>query len=359
MANYGPHWRCGGRLFRNSIVIFFLVCLTFSVRTIPVVAETIDRLCLVGVSECNSENIAVLCRMFFRSGENVSVLHGTINENSISDRAGEGALRDSNPTDGCSGLRTEYQMPPIVWVDPIQGIIGARSRYSAQAKLHHLFVCHRTGCKSGSLGNESEVLCGGIATIFDNWCEPPIGPTGRTARSRWAGALFDLEFRKADKGSLSRSADRILIGRNLGLLVHDFGLSQIDKQLRESHDDQRDSQQNLYPVRSPQIDERFRGVPMALGWFCSLLWGWFVLARTAHKRQSIFFGISALLTMLAAVLGLFGILFWANFAENASASYGLSASAPRYRSLENISIHPVVVPELKFRDVQRQIFPSG
>jgi len=43
------------------------------------------------------------------------------------------------------------------------------------------------------------------------------------------------------------------------------------------------------------------------------------------------------------------------FSENVSTALGIDASAPRYRSLENVGVHSVVVAELKFRDVQQQI----
>jgi hypothetical protein len=46
-------------------------------------------------------------------------------------------------------------------------------------------------------------------------------------------------------------------------------------------------------------------------------------------------------------------------AENASVFCGsVGVSATRYRGLENVVIGPVIIPELKFRDVQRQIFAA-
>jgi hypothetical protein len=46
-------------------------------------------------------------------------------------------------------------------------------------------------------------------------------------------------------------------------------------------------------------------------------------------------------------------------AESASVFCGSScASAPRYGGSEDVGIIPIVVSELEFRDVQRQIFPA-
>jgi hypothetical protein len=48
-----------------------------------------------------------------------------------------------------------------------------------------------------------------------------------------------------------------------------------------------------------------------------------------------------------------------NESENASVFCGFfCVSAPRYCGLENVVVHPIVVPELEFRDVQRQIFAA-
>lgn len=45
-------------------------------------------------------------------------------------------------------------------------------------------------------------------------------------------------------------------------------------------------------------------------------------------------------------------------AEKASVSSVSSFSAPRYRSLEDVGIHAIIVPELKLSDIQRQIFAA-
>ena len=70
------------------------------------------------------------------------------------------------------------------------------------------------------------------------------------------------------------------------------------------------------------------------------------------------------LGMLAIIFG--GILiassvvwFCIAFAESAAGFVGISGvSAPRYGGAENVKIVPIVVPELEFRDVQRQIFAA-
>lgn len=73
-------------------------------------------------------------------------------------------------------------------------------------------------------------------------------------------------------------------------------------------------------------------------------------------------GFSALLVgCLVMIVGWLIIVFHneiLSFSENASASHGFGVSAPRYRSLENIGIAPIVVPKLKFRDVHRHIFAT-
>jgi hypothetical protein len=48
-----------------------------------------------------------------------------------------------------------------------------------------------------------------------------------------------------------------------------------------------------------------------------------------------------------------------SFTENASASFGsFCVSAASYRRAENVRVIPIVVPELKFSNVQRQILPA-
>ena len=63
--------------------------------------------------------------------------------------------------------------------------------------------------------------------------------------------------------------------------------------------------------------------------------------------------------MVGLPMGLTLCLFLLFFTECASVFCGpFCASAPRYRSFENIVVPAVVVPELKFRDVQRQILAA-
>lgn len=59
--------------------------------------------------------------------------------------------------------------------------------------------------------------------------------------------------------------------------------------------------------------------------------------------------ISPMMTVHATVLRMF-------FTENASPSLGAGASAPCYGSPEDIGILAVVVTELKFCDVEREVF---
>jgi hypothetical protein len=60
------------------------------------------------------------------------------------------------------------------------------------------------------------------------------------------------------------------------------------------------------------------------------------------------------------LLGWLGIVFndvVFSFAENAAEFFGVSGvSAPRYSGPKNINVLPIVVPELKLRNVQRHIF---
>ena len=60
------------------------------------------------------------------------------------------------------------------------------------------------------------------------------------------------------------------------------------------------------------------------------------------------------------VLGGRGFGFFGFFTESASEFFGFSgASATTYRCSEDVRIIPVVIPKLKFRDVQRQIFAAN
>jgi hypothetical protein len=79
-----------------------------------------------------------------------------------------------------------------------------------------------------------------------------------------------------------------------------------------------------------------------------LFWrGLFVGPRTGRRFA---------MTLAAFVLFMVGFGLFLHVTENASASLRDGASAARYRCAEDIGIVPVVIPELEFRNVERQVF---
>ena len=60
------------------------------------------------------------------------------------------------------------------------------------------------------------------------------------------------------------------------MLLHDPSLSNVDPYLRATDPNECESKEDLNPVRQSEVKERFRGVPMAAGWFVlfGVIWGW-------------------------------------------------------------------------------------
>jgi hypothetical protein len=79
--------------------------------------------------------------------------------------------------------------------------------------------------------------------------------------------------------------------------------------------------------------------------------------RGVHGRWNIVIWAPVILFgILAAVIG--GVWSCIVFTDHAAVSYGFGASATCYRSAEYVRVLPVVVPELKFRDVQRHVLAA-
>lgn len=120
---------------------------------------------------------------------------------------------------------------------------------------------------------------------------------------------------------------------DIGLRLHDAGLSIVDNNLPNSYSDQ----------AGRQIKKGLRGLPMAIGGLFALLLAWLVVARIAHERQSILLGLAALLLLLAAIPGVFIFLLWENgfLSEGPFVSYGFGASAACYCRTENVLVVPI------------------
>lgn len=88
-----------------------------------------------------------------------------------------------------------------------------------------------------------------------------------------------------------------LSARDVGLLVHDAGLSNIDTNLRHADADKGNAENNFKPVQAT------RGLPVAAGWAALMLAGWVWFARHDHD-------FLALVFLIAAFAGTYGIIVW-------------------------------------------------
>jgi hypothetical protein len=132
-------------------------------------------------------------------------------------------------------------------------------------------------------------------------------------------------------------------------------LTGINPVLQIADANQNYSKKDLNPMRGFQIPKPFplsRGL-LALGWLLVGLLAWLYVAFYAHKYKSGLLVILALILMFLAVMGSFWVL---SFSENVSTALGTDASLTCYSRREDVGIFSVVIPELKFRNIQRHVF---
>ncbi len=195
-----------------------------------------------------------------------------------------------------------------------------------------------------------------FSNILD--CHDKIAPTDP---SGWFSFHIANIFEYDKCARVFRSQPILGVG-DISLRLHDTSLPSVDRVLKVCDSDQGQSQKYLQIVRELQINKTFlaRGLPMAFGWLIVSSAIGFYLAKIGHDRESALLTISAVILYVLIIPTFFAILIWRDgyFAENVSASLRIDASATRYCGLENVGVHPVVVAELKFSDVQRQIFAA-
>jgi hypothetical protein len=86
-------------------------------------------------------------------------------------------------------------------------------------------------------------------------------------------------------------------------------LGKIDGRLHDGYREESQREEALTPVRKPHVDERFRGLPISLGWLAVFLASGLWIAGHAYNRQSIFLSIMAVFTFAAAIPGSVIVLF--------------------------------------------------
>ena len=111
-----------------------------------------------------------------------------------------------------------------------------------------------------------------------------------------------------------------LSGHNSSLAGHYERLPPINISLQSSYADEKRGEENFNYIVKPEMPKRFRGLPMALGWFIGLILMGLWVAHLAYDRDSPMLSCLVIGLLLAAVGGWYVILVWQNFTENASAS---------------------------------------
>jgi hypothetical protein len=138
-----------------------------------------------------------------------------------------------------------------------------------------------------------------------------------------------------------------------GLSGQNCGLSPKNYKLEYANSGDKAGQSYLNPGGKPKIEKSFRGLPIALGWFCIFFLIWLRLAYLAHQKKSVTIAMIALLFLLSSIFGLFQVLLYEN---------GLNAnvdSALLDRRSEDIRVLAVVIPELELGDIEGEIFFHG
>ena len=192
--------------------------------------------------------------------------------------------------------------------------------------------------KVGSCPSEEKVYVFPIAKILGVkfalidplWSERPF----REILVRVLQVIHDHSGRNLTFGDFKLAASYI------GLGLHYAGLFEINADLKKTDYGKYNQGGHFNPMR---FGLRF---PIAFGWFAlfTALWVWCI-------NHGYFW--SSLGLLAASLIGA-GLIIC--FSENVSAAPGIDASATCYGGTEYVHVLPVVVPELKFCDVQRHVF---